>query len=45
MAMREFQVRIVTVHGDVAPDVDAYARRKVGQLAKLAPGPVLSARV
>jgi ribosome-associated translation inhibitor RaiA len=45
MAMREFEVRIVTVHGDIAPDVYAYARRKVGQLAKLAPGPVLLARV
>jgi len=43
--MHEFQVRIVTVHGDVAPDVQAYARHKIGQLAKLAPGPVLLARV
>jgi len=43
--MRELQVQVVTVHGDVDPDGQAYARRKIGQLAKLAPGPVLSARV
>ncbi|HZD70090.1 MAG TPA: HPF/RaiA family ribosome-associated protein [Actinomycetes bacterium] len=43
--MREFQLRIVTVHGHVAPDVQAYARRKLADLVKLAPGPVLDARV
>jgi len=43
--MREFQVRIATVHGGVAPDVQAYARHKIGQLGKLAPGPVLLAKV
>ena len=43
--MREFQVRTVTVHGEPAPDVYAYARRKIGRLAKLAPGPVLQAKV
>ena len=45
MAMREFQVQIVTLRGDVAADPRAYARRKIGQLARLAPGPVLFARV
>ena len=43
--MREFQTRIVAVHGKVSSGVNAYARRKVEQTAKLAPGPVLSARV
>ncbi|HEX8859336.1 MAG TPA: HPF/RaiA family ribosome-associated protein [Actinomycetes bacterium] len=43
--MREFQLRTVAVHGDITPDMHAYARHKIGQLAKLAPGPVLSAEV
>jgi ribosome-associated translation inhibitor RaiA len=43
--MGEFQLQTVRVHGHVAPDVQAYARRKLGRLAKLAPGPVLDARV
>lgn len=43
--MREFQLRFVTVHGEVSRDVHAYAGHKIGQLARLAPGPVLSARV
>jgi ribosome-associated translation inhibitor RaiA len=45
MAMREFEVQIVTVHGDIAQDVQDYARHKIGQLARLAPRPVLRARV
>jgi hypothetical protein len=45
MAMSELQVQVVTVHGKVDVDVRAYARHKIGQLAKLAPGPVRHARV
>jgi hypothetical protein len=43
--MAELQVQVVTKHGEVAPDMQAYARHKIGQLAKRAPGPVLLARV
>lgn len=43
--MREFQLRLVTVHADISPDVHAQARHKIGQLAKLAPEPVLFAKV
>ncbi len=43
--MREFQLRTVAVHRGVNPQVHAYARQKLGQLARLAPGPVLFARV
>jgi hypothetical protein len=45
MAMRELQVRTVTVHGDIAPGMYAYARHEIGRVAKLAPGPVLLANV
>lgn len=43
--MSELQVQVVTVHGNVDSDAQAYARHKIGQLAKLAPGPMLLARV
>ena len=43
--MHEFQPRIVSVHGEVSRHVHAYASHKIGQLARLAPGPVLSGRV
>lgn len=43
--MDELRVEIVAVRGSVAPHVQAYARHKISQLAKLAPGPVLLARV
>jgi hypothetical protein len=43
--MDELQVEIVAVQGSVSPHVQAYARHKMTQLAKLAPGPVLLARV
>ncbi|HZD02332.1 MAG TPA: sigma 54 modulation/S30EA ribosomal C-terminal domain-containing protein [Actinomycetes bacterium] len=43
--MDELQVQVVTGHGKVDPDAQAYARHKIGQLARLAPGPVLLTRV
>jgi ribosome-associated translation inhibitor RaiA len=43
--MSELQVEIVAVQGSVAPQIQAYARHKISQLAKLAPGPVLLARI
>jgi ribosome-associated translation inhibitor RaiA len=43
--MHALQVRVVSGNGNIDEDVRAYARRKVGQVAKLAPGPVLLARV
>jgi ribosome-associated translation inhibitor RaiA len=43
--MGELQVQVVTGHVSVDPDAQAYARDKIGQVARLAPGPVLLARV
>src|SRR6266540_2586228 len=43
--MSELHVQVVTRHRDIDPGVQAYARHKIGQLAKIAPGPVLLARV
>lgn len=43
--MSELQVQVVTGHGNVDPDMQSYARHKIAQLAQLAPGPVLLARV
>jgi ribosome-associated translation inhibitor RaiA len=43
--MSELEVQVVTVHGSADPRAQAYARRKIGQLVRLAPGPVLAARV
>ncbi len=43
--MTELQVQVMTGHGNVDPGVRAYARHKIGQLAKVVPGPVLQARV
>jgi hypothetical protein len=45
MAMGEFEVQVVTVHGSADPMTEAYARRKIGRLARFAPMPVLGARV
>jgi hypothetical protein len=43
--MSELEVQVVTVHGSADPRAQAYARRKIGQLARLAPGPVRGAWV
>jgi ribosome-associated translation inhibitor RaiA len=45
MAMGEPEVQVVMVGGSADPTVQAYARRKIGHLARLAPRPVLLARV